>query len=190
MIEREVNCVYDKGGYPQRLASSALTHGAFSLGARLARRIRQSGAIQTCKSTWDHPLYACRIFGYKFNMLDKAKVVAFAAVSDTARAKTFYGGVLGLPLVEESPFALVYDANGTMLRVTPVGTVTVAPYTVLGWDVGDIAATVRGLGKSGVKFERYPGLEQNELGIWNSPGGAQVAWFKDPDGNTLSVTEF
>jgi catechol 2,3-dioxygenase-like lactoylglutathione lyase family enzyme len=123
-------------------------------------------------------------------MLGQAKIIAFAAVSDAARAKKFYGGVLGLRLVEESPFALEYDANGTMLRVTPVDKVVAAPYTVLGWGVADIAATVSGLGKSGVKFERYPFLEQNELGIWRSPSGAQVAWFKDPDGNTLSLTEF
>ena len=148
------------------------------------------GPSQHAKARATTPCTRAGASGINSNMLGKAKVVAFAAVSDTARAKKFYGGVLGLPLVEESPFALVYDANGTMLRVTPVGMVTVAPYTVLGWDVGDIAATARGLGKSGVKFERYPGLEQNELGIWKSPSGAQVAWFKDPDGNTLSVTEF
>jgi catechol 2,3-dioxygenase-like lactoylglutathione lyase family enzyme len=123
-------------------------------------------------------------------MLGTAKIVAFAAVSDVARANEFYGGVLGLKLVEETPFALVFDANGTMLRVTPVPKLVVAPYTVLGWDVEDIAATVQTLKKAGVKCERYPGLEQDELGIWKSPSGAQIAWFKDPDGNTLSVTEF
>ena len=123
-------------------------------------------------------------------MLGKAKLVAFAATTDVARAKSFYEDVLGLELVEETPFALVFDANGTMLRVTPVPKLVVAPYTVLGWDVKDITATVRALNKAGVKCERYPGMEQDKLGIWTSPSGAQIAWFKDPDGNTLSVTEF
>ena len=116
-------------------------------------------------------------------MLGDDKLIAFAATSDVERAKAFYGGVLGLRLVEDSPFAVVFDANGTMLRVTPVPKVTAAPYTVLGWQVSDIATKVRGLQKCGVMFERFPGMEQDELGIWKSPSGAQVAWFKDPDGN-------
>jgi catechol 2,3-dioxygenase-like lactoylglutathione lyase family enzyme len=123
-------------------------------------------------------------------MLAESKLVAFAATSDVAQAKDFYTRVLGLPLLEESPFALVFDANGTMLRVTPVEKVLTAPYTVLGWHVADVAATARGLQDSGVKFERYKGMEQDQLGIWRSPSGAQVAWFKDPDGNILSLTEF
>jgi catechol 2,3-dioxygenase-like lactoylglutathione lyase family enzyme len=122
-------------------------------------------------------------------MLGESNLIAFAATSDAARAKTFYADVLGLKLVEESSFAVVFDAHGTILRVTPVKKVAVAPYTVLGWQVADIASTVRGLQESGVTFERYPGLEQDELGVWNSPSGAQVAWFQDPDGNLLSVSE-
>ncbi len=117
-------------------------------------------------------------------------VIAFVATSDPERAKKFYRDTLGLPLVsEELPFALVFDANGTMLRVTVVKDVHPAGYTVLGWKVGDIAAAAQALSKAGVHFERYPGMPQNELGIWASPGGAKVAWFKDPDGNTLSISQ-
>ena len=125
------------------------------------------------------------------SVLGSQKLVAFVAVRDPERAKTFYRDTLGLRLVSEQlPFALVFDANGTMLRVTIVGEPVVAPYTVLGWDVADIAATARQLAAAGVTLERYPGMTQNDLGIWTSPGGAKVAWFKDPDGNVLSVTEF
>jgi len=122
-------------------------------------------------------------------VLASAKLVAFTAVSDPARAKAFYGGVLGLPLLSEDQFALVYDAHGTTLRVSIVEQVAAAPYTVLGWEVADIAATVRGLMSAGVVFERYPWMPQDELGIWSAPSGAQVAWFKDPDGNLLSVSQ-
>ena len=122
-------------------------------------------------------------------MLGSAKVVAFVTVSNAARARTFYRDVLGLRLVSEDNFALVFDANGTMLRVAIASRVTAAPYTVLGWEVADIAATVRQLAAAGVRFERYPGMQQDDLGIWQSPSGACVAWFKDPDGNTLSVSQ-
>ncbi len=122
-------------------------------------------------------------------MLATANLVAFAATRDFERAKAFYGGVLGLPLVSEDPFALVFDANGTMLRITKVGEVSAAPYTVLGWSVKDVAVTVRDLTEVGVHFERFPGMPQDELGTWTSPGGSRVAWFKDPDGNLLSVRE-
>ena len=121
--------------------------------------------------------------------LGSQTIMAFAATQDPAKAKIFYRDVLGLPLTAEDGFALAFDANGIMLRVTTVEKVAVAPYTVLGWQVADIAAVVAALKKRGVKFERYPGLEQDELGIWTAPGGAQIAWFKDPDKNTLSVTE-
>ena len=122
-------------------------------------------------------------------MLASAKVVAFLATSDAARAKAFYGEVLGLRLLSEDGFAVVFDAQGTMLRVTIVQEVVPAPYTVLGWDVRDIAAMVSGLAEAGVVFERYAWLQQDELGIWSAPGGAKVAWFKDLDGNVLSVSQ-
>jgi catechol 2,3-dioxygenase-like lactoylglutathione lyase family enzyme len=122
-------------------------------------------------------------------MLASAKLVAFVTVSNAARARAFYRDVLGLRLVSEDNFALVFDANGTMLRVAIAAHVTAAPYTVLGWEIGDIEATVRELAAAGVRCERYPGMAQDELGIWQSPSGARVAWFKDPDGNTLSVSQ-
>ena len=124
------------------------------------------------------------------SILGSAKLVAFAATSMPAKALKFYRDTLGLELVEESPFAFVFDAHGTMLRLTPVQKVAVGQYTVLGWEVKDINATVKDLTKAGVTFSRYPGMEQDELGIWQSPSRARIAWFKDPDGNTLSVTEF
>ena len=120
-------------------------------------------------------------------MLAASALVAFVSTSDPSRAKSFYRDVLGLLLISEDEFALVFDANGTMLRVAIVGDIVLAPYTVLGWQVSDIGATVRGLAAKGVTFERYPWMEQNEAGIWSAPSGAQVAWFKDRDGNLLSV---
>jgi catechol 2,3-dioxygenase-like lactoylglutathione lyase family enzyme len=122
-------------------------------------------------------------------MLSAAKLVAFAAASGAAPAKAFYRDTLGLKLVSEDDFALVFDANGTMLRVSLVKDVVAAPYTVLGWEVADIAAAVRALNAAGVRFERYPSLPQDELGVWHTPGGTGVAWFKDPDGNLLSVSQ-
>jgi catechol 2,3-dioxygenase-like lactoylglutathione lyase family enzyme len=122
-------------------------------------------------------------------MLSSAKVVAFLATADAARAKAFYGGVLGLPVLSEDSFAVVFDANGTTLRATIVQDVVPAPYTVLGWDVQDIAGTARRLTAAGVVFERYAWLQQDELGIWRAPGGTKVAWFKDLDGNLLSVSQ-
>jgi catechol 2,3-dioxygenase-like lactoylglutathione lyase family enzyme len=122
--------------------------------------------------------------------LGEQDVIAFIATSDPDRAKKFYRDTLGLRLVsEELPFALVFDANGIMLRVTIVEKVKPAGYTVLGWQVPKIKPAAQALTKAGVVFERFPGMEQDDLGIWNSPGGAKVAWFKDPDGNTLSISE-
>ena len=116
-------------------------------------------------------------------------VIAFVATSNPERARKFYGETLALPLVEEQmPFALVYDAHGTMLRVTIVERVNPAGYTVLGWKVPDIETAAKGLAAAGIEFERYPGMQQDELGIWTTPGG-RVAWFKDPDGNTLSISQ-
>jgi catechol 2,3-dioxygenase-like lactoylglutathione lyase family enzyme len=123
------------------------------------------------------------------DQLGTAKVVCFAATARVASARAFYGEVLGLKLVEESPFALVFDANGTTLRVQKVDAVTPAKYTVLGWEVDDLRSVARGLVTRGVRFRRYEGMDQDADGIWASPSGALVAWFEDPDGNTLSLTE-
>lgn len=123
-------------------------------------------------------------------MLESCKLVGFVGVRDAERARAFYRDTLGLTLVEEElPFALVFDCLGTQLRVTLVHEVVAAPYTVLGWAVNDITATARRLAASGVKFQRYPQMQQDELGIWNAPGGARVAWFQDPDGNLLSISQ-
>ena len=123
--------------------------------------------------------------------LASSSLVAFVGVCDPDRAKRFYRDTLGLRLVsEELPFALVFDVQGTMLRVTVVPEVKLAKFTVLGWKVRDIQAAVSSLEKSGVEFQRYAGIQQDGLGIWTSPNGARVAWFHDPDGNILSVTQF
>lgn len=121
-------------------------------------------------------------------MLANAPFVGFISVLDASAARAFYEGALGLHVIDDTPFALVLDANGTMLRVTPVRELSVQPFTVAGWRVIDIAETVRMLQNRGVVFARYDGIDQDELGIWTAPSGEQVAWFNDPDGNTLSLT--
>lgn len=122
-------------------------------------------------------------------MLGSADLVAFVASADLAASRAFYEDVLGLPLIESTPFANVHDAGGTTLRVTAVDTVAAAPYTVLGWTVLDIEAAVGALRAAGVAVARYAGTEQDRFGAWTAPSGARVAWFRDPDGNTLSVTQ-
>src|SRR6478672_1346228 len=122
-------------------------------------------------------------------MLKSRQIVAFVATTDPKRAKIFYAETLGLRLVSEDGFALAFDAGGTILRVATVKTLQPAGYTVLGWIVPDIAKAVRALVKRGVRFQRYEGMRQDDLGIWSSPSGACVAWFTDPDGNTLSLTQ-
>ena len=119
-----------------------------------------------------------------------SKVIGFVATQHAAKARRFYEKTLGLTLISEDPFAIVFDVNGTMLRVQKVGELVPAQHTVLGWEVRDIRAEIEGLMKRGVRFERFDGLSQDELGVWTSPSGAKVAWFKDPDGNTLSLTQF
>jgi catechol 2,3-dioxygenase-like lactoylglutathione lyase family enzyme len=120
----------------------------------------------------------------------KSKIISFVATQNPASARKFYEAILGLTLVRDDPFATVFDANGTMLRVQKVHELLPAKHTVLGWEVDDICAKTRELTKRGVRFERYGGLGQDEMGVWTSPSGAKVAWFKDPDGNTLSLTQF
>ena len=122
-------------------------------------------------------------------MLESSDLVAFVAATDLRRAWVFYEQKLGLRVLEHDDFACVLDANGTMLRVTAVPEVAQAGYTVLGWRVGDIAASVQDLAARGVTFLRYDGMNQDEDGIWTTPTGARVAWFADPDGNTLSLTQ-
>lgn len=121
--------------------------------------------------------------------LDCAALVAFVATEDLGRARAFYERTLGLALIEESPFAFAFDAGGTQLRVTAVERHTPQPYTVLGWVVPDIEAATTALVGRGVGFERYDSVEQDELGVWRAPSGARVAWFRDPAGNVLSLTQ-
>jgi catechol 2,3-dioxygenase-like lactoylglutathione lyase family enzyme len=117
-------------------------------------------------------------------------LVAFVATHDPDLAKPFYRDVLGLPLVSEDQWALVFDAHGTTLRISIVQDLAVARYSVLGWKVPDIVAAAQYLEKAGVRLERFPNFHgMDERGIWTAPGGAKVAWFKDPDQNLLSITQ-
>ena len=124
-------------------------------------------------------------------MLGTQPIVAFVATTQPDAAQAFYQDVLGLSLTSRDGFALMFDAGGTALRVAIVDKLQPQPFTILGWIVPDIAATARQLTERGVRFNRYDGMgmQQDELGIWRSPSGAQVAWFADPDGNTLSITQ-
>jgi len=119
-----------------------------------------------------------------------SKTISFVATQNPAKALVFYAETLGLKLISDDPFAMVFDANGTMLRVQKVRELAPASHTVLGWEVPDISAKTRELMKRGVHFERFEGVAQDESGVWTAPSGAKVAWFKDPDGNILSLTQF
>jgi catechol 2,3-dioxygenase-like lactoylglutathione lyase family enzyme len=123
-------------------------------------------------------------------MLGSTRVVAFIPTRDFQRSRAFYEGALGLRVVSEDSFALVLDAKGIVIRVTKVPEFNPQQFTILGWEVPDIEKYVSGLGEKGVAFERYGFPSQDERGIWSAPGGAKVAWFKDPDGNTLSLTQY
>ncbi|HEY4022160.1 MAG TPA: VOC family protein [Pseudonocardiaceae bacterium] len=117
-------------------------------------------------------------------------MMAFVGVSDLDHAERFYGATLGFDLDDQRPFALVATVGATTLRITAVEQVRAAPYTVLGWTVSDIDATVDLLTLRGVEFTRYEGMDQDARGIWTAPSGARIAWFLDPDGNNLSLTQF
>ena len=121
-------------------------------------------------------------------MLSTKRLKAFLPTSRSEKAKTFYQGILGLKLLSEDNYALEFEANGTLLRITVVETFTPHSFTVLGWDVDDIRSMILKLTEKGVTFERYGFLRQDDLGVWTSPGGTEVAWFKDPDGNLLSLS--
>jgi catechol 2,3-dioxygenase-like lactoylglutathione lyase family enzyme len=122
-------------------------------------------------------------------MLTDKKIVAMVPITDAARAKAFYADKLGLKFVSEDPFAVVFDANGIMLRLTKVKEFTPQRFSILSWEVPDIEAEVRNLAGAGVAFERYGFFEQDELGIWTAPDGTKVAWFLDPDGNNLGIVQ-
>ena len=125
-------------------------------------------------------------------MLGSADLIAFVPTRDPARAQQFYESTLGLNFISADPFALVFNAHGTTLRVADVSKVKdfrAAPFTIVGWQVTNVSDSVGDLEKKGVRFERFPGMDQDAQGIWQSPSGAKVAWFKDPDGNILSITQ-
>ncbi len=122
-------------------------------------------------------------------MLDANSPVAFLATASPSHARSFYADTLGLSLLSEDDFSLVFDLRGVPLRVQKVRELQPQPFTVLGWQVADATHTVAALRARGVTFERYPFLTQDEHDIWDAPGGARIAWFTDPDGNLLSLTE-
>ena len=122
-------------------------------------------------------------------MLAHNDIIAFIATTQPEAARAFYSEVLGLRLMEDTPYALVFDARGAMLRIQKVQTLSPAGHTVLGWHTVNVHQTVETLQQRGVAFERYAGLPQDEQGIWTTPDGNKIAWFSDPDGNTLSLTE-
>jgi catechol 2,3-dioxygenase-like lactoylglutathione lyase family enzyme len=126
-------------------------------------------------------------------MLADEPLMVFVPTRDTERARQFYQQTLGLELISADRFSLMFNAHGTTLSVTNVSSVDnfkPYPFTVLGWKVLNIETTLREMVARGIQFERYAAMEQDGLGIWKSPNGARVAWFKDPDGNVLSITEF
>lgn len=118
-----------------------------------------------------------------------SKIVGFAITTKPEEAKSFYSGKLGFTFLRDDGFALVFDAYGTKLRVSKMRDFNPAQYTILGWEVEDIVRSVKGLNEHGVSFERYPGMPQDENAICTFPGGDRVAWFKDPDGNVLSLSQ-
>ena len=122
-------------------------------------------------------------------MLSTSPIIGFIPTSDANRARTFYEHTLGLRFLSQDDFALVLESNGTMIRIANAGTFTPAPFTILGWEVQDIQQEVAALTAKGVAFSRYGFLDQDDAGIWSAPGGDKVAWFTDPDGNTLSLSQ-
>ena len=165
----EAHTIVKSGG----TSHAFVTHG---IAAKAARRPRGQVPARAA------PL-RCRA------MLGRSELVPFVTVSDADRAAEFYEGVLGLRLHERTPFALIFHCANATLRVAIAEHVTPAPHTVLGWTVTDISTMVASLVDRGVSFERYNGMAQDPQGIWRSPSGALIAWFRDPDGNLLSVTE-
>jgi catechol 2,3-dioxygenase-like lactoylglutathione lyase family enzyme len=122
-------------------------------------------------------------------LLASAELVAFVPVTDLGRARGFYEAVLGIPCVDATGLACLFDCGGTTLRATLVQGHTPAAWTILGWAVGDLPAAVQYLIDRGVAMDRYPGIDQDGRGIWTTPAGDQVVWFRDPDGNVLSLTQ-
>jgi predicted enzyme related to lactoylglutathione lyase len=123
------------------------------------------------------------------SILGNQQLKTFVPTLKPSEAKSFYQDVLGLKLLSEDNYALEFDANGILFRVITVQEFTPHPFTILGWNVDDIKAIIKALNGKGVQCEKYEFMEQDGSGIWISPGGSMVAWFKDPDGNVLSLTQ-
>ena len=121
-------------------------------------------------------------------MLTTFPINGFVRISDPERARRFYEQTLGLAFDYENPYVVVFRSGNTQIIAQIVKEFAPVAATVLGWEVTDIETVVSALQKDGVVFERFDGMDQDELGIWTSPAG-KVAWFKDPDGNLLSVSE-
>jgi len=122
-------------------------------------------------------------------MLSTSAPVAFLATAMPDRARAFYADTLGLPVLSDDEFSVVFDMGGVPLRLQKVRELTPHPFTALGWQVGNAVEVAAALRARGVVFERYPFLQQDANDLWQAPGGARVAWFKDPDGNLLSITD-
>jgi catechol 2,3-dioxygenase-like lactoylglutathione lyase family enzyme len=123
-------------------------------------------------------------------MLASASPIAFLPSTDLDRSRRFFADRLGLAVEDVTPFACVVRVATTMLRVTKVDELRPQPFTVFGWEVPDIHAAVADLAGAGVTCVRYDGMDQDAAGVWTTPGGDRIAWFRDPDGNTLSLTQF
>jgi catechol 2,3-dioxygenase-like lactoylglutathione lyase family enzyme len=119
------------------------------------------------------------------------KIIGFVTTTKPTEAKAFYGDILGFSLISDDDFALSFDANGTMIRVNKAKAFTLAHGTVIGWEVADIYAAISELAPRGVKFEQFnlAFMKQDDAGVWTAPNGDQVAWFRDPDGNVLSISQ-
>jgi|tagenome__1003787_1003787.scaffolds.fasta_scaffold19313341_2 catechol 2,3-dioxygenase-like lactoylglutathione lyase family enzyme len=137
------------------------------------------------KAKTEKPPLATRTF-----QLATCDVMTFVATRDASKSRRFYEETLGLRFISDEPYALVFDLNGIMLRIQKVQDLTPAQHTTLGWSVPNVREAVETLAARGVPFQRFPGMQHDELGVWTSPTGGQVAWFRDPDGNTLSLTQF
>ena len=121
-------------------------------------------------------------------MLTGGKLVGFLTTTDYEKARAFYEGKLGFEFVSLDQFALALRAGKNMIRITKAETFTPAQGTVLGWEVDDVKAVVLWLSSRDVVTEKYGFVPDQELGIWTAPSGDQVAWFKDPEGNVLSLS--
>ena len=121
-------------------------------------------------------------------MLDQP--IIFLATTNSDRSRAFFEKLPGLKFVADEPYALVFQTGASILRISKVELVEAPPYTVLGWSVADIRAAIGALRKTGVTFERFGGMDQDSEGIWKSPSGALIAWFRDPEGHVLSLTQY